>query len=89
MAILWNKKFDSAINVIHTGTDWCAALQYTHNNEEFIVSTVYTPYECQQDEDEYLNRLAFINSFIQDQTSSYVYVVGDMNANISDVLFLC
>ncbi len=34
-------------------------------------------------EDEYLNRLAFINYFIQDNTSS-VYVIGDVLADISD-----
>lgn len=42
---------------------------------------VYTLYECQLNETEYLNRLAFINSFIQDKKLSNVFVVGDMNSD--------
>lgn len=70
VAILWNKKLDSLINVVRLGADWCIAIQFNHNGREFIIINVYTPYECHQNEDEYLNRLAFINSFIQDHTSS-------------------
>ena len=54
------------------------------NNIEFSILNVYTPYESQQNEDEYLNRLAFINSFISDNHSTSVLVVGDMNADLTD-----
>lgn len=84
VAILWNKKLDSLINVVRLGVDWCIAIQFTHNDNELIILNVYTPYECHQNEDEYLNRIAFINSFIQDNTYSSVYAIGDMNADISD-----
>ncbi len=43
-----------------------------------------TNYECHHNEDEYLNRLAFISSFIESSIISSVYVNGDMNADISD-----
>lgn len=43
---------------------------------------MYTPYECRHNEDEYLNRLAFISYFIESSTISSVYVIGDMNADI-------
>ena len=52
------------------------------NNKEFIILNVYTPYESLQNE--YLNRLAFINYFNSDNPSTSVYVVGDMNAHLSD-----
>lgn len=44
-------------------------------NKDFIILNVYTPFECQQNKDEYLNRLAFIQCFICDNNSSSVYVV--------------
>lgn len=84
VAILWHKKLDSVMNVIRFELDWCIAVQLKINNKELIILNVYTPYECQQNEDEYLNRFAFINSFIYDNHSTSVYVVGDMNADLSD-----
>lgn len=84
MAVLWNKKLDSIINVVRLDVDWCIALCFVCNNKEFFILNVYTAYECCQNEDEYLNRLAFISSFIQNSNTSCVYVIGDMNADISD-----
>ena len=84
VAILWHKKLDSVINVIRLDRDWCIAVECRINNKVFTILNVYTPYECLQNEDEYLNRLAFINSFIADNHSTSVYVVGDMNADLSD-----
>uniref|UniRef100_A0A0S7EYH5 LIN1 n=1 Tax=Poeciliopsis prolifica TaxID=188132 RepID=A0A0S7EYH5_9TELE len=84
VAILWHKKLDPVLNVIRTGVDWCIAVHFKIENKEFIIINVYTPYECPQNEDIYLNRLAFLSSFIDDHCFTSVYVVGDMNADISD-----
>lgn len=53
VAILWHKKLDSVMNVIRFELDWCIAVQLKINNKELIILNVYTPYECQQNEDEY------------------------------------
>ncbi len=71
-------------NVIRLNVDWCIAIHYVHDDKEFVVLNVYTPYESRENEDEYLHRLAFINSFIQDSTCSNIYVTGDMNADLLD-----
>lgn len=63
VAILWHKKLDPVINVIRTGVDWCIALQLKVKNKELVIINIYTPYECPQNEDIYLNRLAFIKSY--------------------------
>lgn len=42
------------------------------------------PYECHHNVDEHLNRLAFINCFIESNNTSCVYVIEDMNVDISD-----
>ena len=84
VAILWHKEMDSVIKVIRLQVEWCIAVQFKTNYKEFTVLNVYMPFESQQNEDEYLNRLAFISSFISDNPSTSVFVVGDMNADISD-----
>uniref|UniRef100_A0A8C6PLS6 Reverse transcriptase domain-containing protein n=1 Tax=Nothobranchius furzeri TaxID=105023 RepID=A0A8C6PLS6_NOTFU len=42
------------------------------------------PYESQQNEDEYLAKLGFLSSFISQCELNCVFIVGDMNADISD-----
>ena len=82
--MLWDKKLDTVIKLIRLDVDWCIGIQYTHKCNNLVILNVYTPYESSENEVEYLNRLAFINAFIQDNSICSVYVVGDMNADITD-----
>ena len=63
-------------------SDWCIGVQMY--NGEFIILNIYTPYESRHNDDDYVNRLAFISSVISDQQCSSIYVAGDWNADISD-----
>lgn len=83
------KKLDSLVKVIRLDVNWCIAIQITYQDKNFIILNVYAPYECHYNKDEYLNRLAFISSFIKSSTISSVFVIGDMNADISDRNSLC
>ena len=85
VAILWHKRLDSVVNVVRLETDWCIGVQVRMNNKEFIILNVYTPYEASHNDDEYVYKLSFINSFIADNCCTTVLVVGDMNADISDI----
>ncbi len=84
VATLWHKKLDSVINIIKVDVDWCFAVRISCSSKELIILNVYAPYECHQNEDEYLNRLAFIGSFINENNSASVFVVGDLNADLTD-----
>lgn len=52
--------------------------------KKFIILNIYTPYESSQNEDEYLNRLDCVMSFIQDNATTCFFIVGDMNADVYD-----
>ena len=84
VAILWHKRLDPLITVIRLDVDWCIGVQFKINNREFVILNVYTPFESRHNEDEFLNRLGFINSFISDHPSSCIFIVGDMNSDLSD-----
>ena len=84
VATMWNKKYDRLVNVIRLGVDWAVGLELCCNDKKIIILNVYTPYECMKNEDEYLSRLAFIMSLIQDNPSTCIYVIGDMNADVTD-----
>lgn len=80
VAIMWSKRLDLCIDVLRLDVHWCIGVQFSHNGREFIILNVYTPFECTQNEDENLNRLAFIQS----SSTSCIYVIGNMNADIAD-----
>lgn len=84
VAILWRKKYDSLVSVIWLEVDWAIAIKVAHQKSNFIVLNVYTPYENPyQNENEYLNRLGFISCFIKECECTCIFVLGDLNADVS------
>lgn len=75
VAIMWHKKYDRVISVIRLKVNWCIGIKVTINNNVFIVLNVYTPYESPDNEVEYFQRLAFINSFIEVSECTCIYVM--------------
>ena len=55
------------VSVVRLESDWCIGVQIRMDNREFIILNIYMPYESRKNDDEYVNRLAFISSFISDQ----------------------
>jgi hypothetical protein len=69
--------------VIRLEVDWGIAIKVVHNGKAFILN-VYTPYECYKNYDEYINRLGFISLYIKENAYTCIFIVGNMNADISD-----
>lgn len=82
VGVFWHKKYEPLISVIRLDVNSCIGIKVEHN--VFIILNVYTPYECCQNEDEYINRLAFLSCFIKASVHTCIFIVGDMNADISD-----
>ena len=72
------------VKVVRLNVDWAIGLEFNYNEKKCTILNVYTPYESYDYEDEFLNRLAFIQSFIEDNSSSCVFIMGDFNADMSD-----
>lgn len=82
---MWHKKYDSLTSVIgRLGIDWCIAIKGAYNNNVFIILNVYTPSEFHSRKNEFLQKLAFVNSFIEENEFTCIYVMRDINADISD-----
>lgn len=85
VAIMWHRKYDSLTSIIgRLGVDWCIAITVAYNNNVFIVLNVYTPCEFHSREDEFLQNLAFISLFLEENEFTCIYVMRDINADISD-----
>lgn len=70
VATMWNKKYDQLVNVVRLGVDWAVGIEPCCIGNKLLICNVYMPCECIQNEDEYLNRLAFIMSVIQNNPST-------------------
>ncbi len=84
VAILWNCKYHPMVKVIRLNVDWAIGIDIYFSVKKISILSIYTPYESCEYEDEFLNRLAFTHSFIEDHDSTCVYVNGDFNADVSD-----
>ena len=72
------------VKVLHLNVDWAIGLEFNCNGNHFIILNIYTPYAFYDHVDEFVSRLAFVQSFIEDNDSSCIYVLGDYNADLSD-----
>lgn len=84
VAILWNKKYDPIVSVTRLGVDWAIGLEINVDNKRMVIINIYMPYESNHSEDEFLSRLAFLRSFIEECDTTCVYIIGDFNADLSD-----
>ncbi len=64
--------------------DWASGIELKYNDKHFVVINMYNPYESYANEPEYINRLAHVSSFIEELETTCVYIVGDLNSNVSD-----
>ena len=71
-----HKKYDSMISVIRLDVNWGIAIKVVHNDKVFLILNIYTPYECYNNEDDYVNRLAFISSFVKETSYTCIFIVG-------------
>ncbi|MGL5566765.1 MAG: endonuclease/exonuclease/phosphatase family protein, partial [Plesiomonas sp.] len=66
VAVLWHKKYDNMVKVLRLGIDWAIGLEVQCGSSKFVILNIYTPYECPENEDKYINCLASVLTFIKD-----------------------
>ena len=84
VAILWHTRIEPLIKELHLNVNWAVGIEINIDNKRIVILNVYTPYECHDNEPEYVNCLAHIAAIIDELNTTCVYVVGDYNADIAD-----
>ena len=87
VAILWRSKFDKIVNPIFFDLNWVMGVELYFNDRKCIILNVYMPYECVENEDEYLDKLGKIMCILNDLDCTCVYLVGDWNADMDGSSF--
>ena len=86
VAILWRKIFSQYINEIELDLDWLIGVSIKFPNcAEFYVFNVYMPFQCNANEEKFLEKLGIIFSIVNDLDSPNVFVLGDFNAHLGGV----
>ena len=83
VAILWHSTLDSCVTSLNLGCDWMTGVKIIFQNKVICILNVYMPVENSDNEDEFLYRLGYLSSKIDELDTSSFCVLGDFNANIS------
>ena len=85
VAIFWRDNYDGCVKPLSLGLNWCTALQLSIMDRQFIIFNVYLPYQCAENEGEYVEKLAILSALIQEQSTTCYAILGDYNANMRDI----
>ena len=64
VAILWKTEIEHLIKEVRFDVDWAIGIELNVDNKKIVIINVHTPYESNENENEYLNRLAHITPII-------------------------
>ena len=68
--------------VYYDNCNWCIGINFTVNDVCFTLINVYLPYECNNNSDEYIEKLSILESIIENTNNSCYAILGDFNANV-------
>ena len=84
VAIMWRKELGRYIRRLDLAVDWCAAIEIAMDSTKFVIFNIYLPYQCNENEEEYVNCLSGIRTFIEDLDNTNFLIIGDWNANLGN-----
>ena len=84
VSIFWRKQYEKFIAPMRFGLDWIVGIEVNINDRKLILLNVYLPYECPDNECDYLEKLGSLLSIIEELDTTSVFIVGDWNSDVSD-----
>ena len=85
VAILWKRSIDHYVEVNNFDLDWLTGISIKiGENKSILIICVYFPYQCTENEEEFLTKLGISSSTINDSAIGNIFVIEDFNANISN-----
>ena len=82
VAFMWHKDLGRNIKRIDLSVDWCVAIEVNLGSTKFVLFNVYLPFQCFENEDEYISCLGSIKTFLEDIDCTNFLIMGDWNANL-------
>ena len=84
VAIMWRASLDKHVTPLKLDINWLSGIRIQFENQVYIILSVYMPYECRENVDDYLENLGVIKTIIDELQCTCISVLGDWNSDISD-----
>lgn len=81
VAILWRKSLQN-IKLHDMSDSRLMCIELSNNNRSYFLINVYMPVDCNENVAQFTSCLSSVNAVSQEQSSPYVCMFGDLNANI-------
>ena len=78
IAILWRKCFNAYCSIKLYDCDRIIGIEYAYDSFKALFLCVYLPYDCAENFDDYMFYLSQLLQIIEDFSSPYVYICGDL-----------
>ena len=75
--LMWRKELGKKIRRIDLAVDWCVAIEIDFNFTKFVIFNVYLPYQCSENEEDYIICLSGLNEFIEGLDNTNFMIIGD------------
>ena len=87
LGILWRKSLGARCNIKDLDDSRLLGIEIVVNNcgineTKLLFVNCYMPYDCSENEDEFMQYLSTCNEIFETYPTPYVYVIGDLNANV-------
>ena len=84
VALMWRKELGKFVQRLELSVDWCVAIELQMESTKLVIFNIYLPYQCKDNEDEYLNCLGCIKTFVEEINCTNFIIIGDWNANLGN-----
>ena len=74
---------ETTIKRVTYNDDNILGIEIVNGDTITLIVNVYLSYESSLNEDKYIDYLVKMNAIVHSSNASYVYIVGDFNANLS------
>ena len=82
VALFWRKNISANVKRIEFNSDWAAAIEINQGTSKLVILNIYMPYQCIQNQEQYIDNLWNIFSFIESINTTNFMIIGDWNANL-------
>jgi exonuclease III len=82
LGILWRKSIGQCCSVVPYDDPRILGLEVSTDSNRALIVNLYMPYDCSDNEDDFMYYLGKISDIIETHSNSHVFVMGDFNANI-------
>ena len=82
VALFWKKDISANIKRLEFNSDWAVAIEVNLGTSSLVILNIYMPYQHIQNQEQYIDNLWNINSFIESIHTTNFMIIGDWNANL-------